>query len=53
MNDLNKLKLPDDWAEGYESPITLALQEIADKITEGRDDLDPDQDAGTHGRRKA
>lgn len=33
MNDINKLKLPDDWAEGYESPITLALQEIANKIT--------------------
>lgn len=38
MNDFNKLKLPDDWAKGYESPITLALQEIANKITEERDD---------------
>ena len=38
MNDFNKLKLPDDWAEGYESPITLALQEIANKITEERDE---------------
>lgn len=38
MNDFNKLKLPDDWDEGYESPITLAIQEIANKITEERDD---------------
>lgn len=38
MCDFNKLKLPDDWAEGYESPITLALREIANKITEERDD---------------
>ena len=38
MNDFNKLKLPDDWDEGYESPITLALQEIAKKITKERDD---------------
>lgn len=38
MNDFNKLKLPDDWAEGYESPITLKIREIANKITEERDD---------------
>ena len=38
MNDINKLKLPDDWAEGYESPITLAFQELANKIKEERDD---------------
>ena len=32
MNDFNKLKLSDDWAEGYESPITLALQEISEQM---------------------
>ena len=37
MNDFNKLKLSDDWAEGYESPITLKIQEIANKITEERE----------------
>lgn len=36
--DINKLKLPDDWAKDYESPITLQIRKIAEQIEEQRED---------------
>lgn len=32
--DINKLKLPDDWAKDYESPVTVQIQKIAQQIEE-------------------
>lgn len=37
MNDINKIKLPDDWAKDYESPITLQIRKIAEQIEEQRE----------------
>lgn len=34
MNDINKLKFPDDWAKDYESPVTLQIRKIAEQIEE-------------------
>lgn len=35
--DINKLKLPDDWAKDYESPITVQMKMIAQQIEEQRE----------------
>ena len=35
--DINKLKLPDDWAKDYESPVTLQIRKIAEQIEEQRE----------------
>jgi len=35
--EINKLKLPDDWAKDYESPITLQIRKIAEQIEEQRE----------------
>ena len=35
--DNNKLKLPDDWAKDYESPVTLQIRKIAEQIEEQRE----------------
>lgn len=35
--DINKLKLPDDWAKDYESPVTLQIRQIAEQIEEQRE----------------
>lgn len=35
--DINKLKLPDDWAKDYESPITVQIRKIAEQIEEQRE----------------
>lgn len=37
MNDINKLKLPDDWDKDYESPVTVQIRKIADQIEEQRE----------------
>lgn len=37
MNDINKIKLPDDWDKDYESPITLQIRKIAEQIEEQRE----------------
>ena len=35
--DINKIKLPDDWAKNYESPVTLQIRKIAEQIEEQRE----------------
>lgn len=35
--DINKLKLPDDWANDYESPVTVQIRKIAEQIEEQRE----------------
>ena len=35
--DINKLKLSDDWAKDYESPVTLQIRKIAEQIEEQRE----------------
>ncbi len=35
--DINKLKLPDDWAKDYESPVTVQIRKIAEQIEEQRE----------------
>ena len=35
--DINKIKLPDDWAKDYESPVTLQIRKIAEQIEEQRE----------------
>ncbi|MBO5971243.1 MAG: DUF551 domain-containing protein [Clostridia bacterium] len=35
--DINKLKLPDDWAKDYESPVTVQIRKIAEQLEEQRE----------------
>lgn len=35
--DINKIKLPDDWAKDYESPVTVQMRMIAQQIEEQRE----------------
>lgn len=35
--DINKIKLPDDWAKDYESPVTVQIRKIAEQIEEQRE----------------